>query len=268
MGTPRFRRLENGERATYAAVSRVADSGSLGVTTAASSAPAASVRWTVHAADERAGNNTTDTALNLIPSLGWKRVADVIGALVLLVVFSLPMVIITLLTRADGAPALFRQTRIGHQGRRFTCLKFRTMRPNAEQVLEEVLARDPAAHAEWERTRKLRDDPRLTGVGAFLRRTSLDELPQLLNVLRGEMSLVGPRPIVEEELMRYGSRLRWYEAVRPGITGLWQVSGRNDTSYSRRVALDVLYVKNMGLRFDLRILWRTIGVVLFGWGAY
>ncbi|MEO0422828.1 MAG: sugar transferase [Pseudomonadota bacterium] len=267
MGTPRLSRLKNSEHGTYASVSRVADSPSLGVTAASRPPPAPSVRWTVHAPDERIVNGT-GAAPDLVPSLGWKRVADVLGALTLLAIFIVPMVIITLLARADGDRALFRQTRIGHQGRRFTCLKFRTMRPNAEQVLEEVLAKDPAAKAEWERTRKLRDDPRLTRVGVFLRRTSLDELPQLLNVLRGEMSLVGPRPIVEEELMRYGSRLRWYEAVRPGITGLWQVSGRNDTSYSRRVALDVLYVKNMGLRFDLQILWRTVGVVLFGWGAY
>lgn len=265
MGTPRLRRLETGEQDAYA-VSRVADSPSMAMTAAASHSPPAGVRWAVRGGDE--ARDHPSAPLDLIPSLGWKRVLDVAGALGLLTVFFLPMVIITLLTRADGAPALFRQVRVGHRGRRFTCMKFRTMRPNAERILEELLSKDPTARAEWERSRKLRDDPRLTRVGVFLRRTSLDELPQLFNVLRAEMSLVGPRPIVEDELMRYGSRLRWYEAVRPGITGLWQVSGRNDTSYSRRVALDVLYVKNMGLRFDLRILWRTVGVVLFGWGAY
>ncbi|MEO0972370.1 MAG: sugar transferase, partial [Pseudomonadota bacterium] len=172
------------------------------------------------------------------------------------------------LIRLSGGPILFRQRRIGRRGEMFSCWKFRTMVPDAQQALQRVLDADPAARAEWQRDQKLRDDPRVTRIGNFLRRTSLDELPQLLNVLRGEMSLVGPRPVVKDELVRYGSRARYYLSVKPGLTGLWQISGRNDTSYSRRVALDVFYVKNCSLQFDIWILWRTVGVVLCGFGAY
>ena len=141
---------------------------------------------------------------------------------------------------ADGRPVIYRHRRIGRDGAAFDCLKFRTMARDADRALAAHLARSPAARAEWEATRKLRDDPRiLGGLGRFLRRTSLDELPQILNVLRGEMSLVGPRPIVREELVHYGGQSRWYLAVRPGVTGPWQVGGRSDTSYATRVRLDV-----------------------------
>ena len=140
--------------------------------------------------------------------------------------------------------------------------------PNADQALWELLERDPAIKAEWMRDHKLRCDPRVTRLGRFLRRTSLDELPQLWNVMRGEMSLVGPRPVVREELFRYGRNVRAYLSTKPGITGLWQVKGRNDTDYRRRVVLDTYYVRNQSLLLDLYILFKTTSVVLEGSGAY
>jgi exopolysaccharide production protein ExoY len=142
------------------------------------------------------------------------------------------------------------------------------MIPAADQVLRDLLENDPELHAEWVRDHKLRHDPRVTCLGRFLRRTSLDELPQLVNVLRGEMSLVGPRPVVREELLRYGRNVGTYLAAKPGITGLWQVTGRNDTDYRRRVVLDTYYVRNQNLMLDLYILVKTTGVVLGGNGAY
>lgn len=163
---------------------------------------------------------------------------------------------------------MFGHTRVGQHGQAFKCLKFRSMVVNADAVLKDLLDRDPSARMEWDLEFKLRDDIRITRIGRFLRRTSLDELPQLLNVVRGEMSLVGPRPIVEEELVRYGDDVRYYLMARPGMTGLWQVSGRNDTDYATRVSLDVSYVKSWSLRRDLGILIRTVKVVVTGSGAY
>ncbi len=168
----------------------------------------------------------------------------------------------------DGGPIFFAHRRLGRDGRRFACLKFRSMATDAQARLNQLLAIDPAARAEWERDHKLRSDPRITRLGEFLRRSSLDELPQLFNVLRGEMSLVGPRPIVEAEARRYGHRIRNYCSVRPGITGLWQVSGRNNTSYRRRVAIDVVYSKRKSLLLDGRILLMTIPAVLLRRGSY
>ncbi len=157
--------------------------------------------------------------------------------------------------------------RVGYEGKLFRCMKFRTMLRNSEQVLADLLRNDPQARAEWARDQKLANDPRTTRVGRFLRRSSLDELPQLLNVLRGEMNLVGPRPITVAELTRYGS-LRWhYLSVRPGITGLWQVSGRNNTTYDERVALDRRYVEQRSWWFDLGILLKTVRVVVMREGA-
>jgi Undecaprenyl-phosphate galactose phosphotransferase WbaP len=168
----------------------------------------------------------------------------------------------------DGGAVLYAHPRIGRDGRTFKCLKFRSMLVDSEARLRKLLAEDAEARAEWERDHKLRNDPRITPLGAFLRKSSLDELPQLFNVLVGEMSLVGPRPIVAGEVIRYGRRFSHYCSVRPGITGLWQVSGRNDVSYRRRVAIDTCYAQHNSLLLDLRILAMTIPSVLMRKGSY
>jgi Undecaprenyl-phosphate galactose phosphotransferase WbaP len=204
------------------------------------------------------------------PYAATKRALDILGASILAVVFSpliLAIVIVALIRREPGS-IIYRHRRIGQDGRAFECLKFRTMVPNADQVLRELLERNPAIKAEWMLDHKLRCDPRVTRLGRFLRRTSLDELPQLWNVLRGEMTLVGPRPVVREELLRYGRNVRAYLSAKPGITGLWQVNGRNDTDYRRRVVMDTYYVRNQNLLLDLYILFKTTRVVLGGSGAY
>ncbi|WP_431283249.1 sugar transferase [Humitalea sp. 24SJ18S-53] len=198
-----------------------------------------------------------------------KRAMDIMGAAAMLAVLAIPFAILALLVRADGGPALFAHRRIGRGGWSFGCLKFRSMVPDAEARLAALLASDPEARAEWDATRKLKRDPRVTRIGAFLRKTSLDELPQLINVLRGEMSLVGPRPVTATELdTYYGAAAGHYQTVRPGITGLWQVSGRNDVSYARRVAMDVAYVTQPSLVQDIRLLLMTPAVIIFRRGAY
>lgn len=197
-----------------------------------------------------------------------KRVLDIVGVILLGLIFAPLMIFIVVMLKRDGATVLYRHRRIGRGGVPFECLKFRTMVPDADRVLREILERDPELKAEWLRDHKLKEDPRVTGVGRLLRRTSLDELPQLWNVLRGEMSLVGPRPVVREELLRYGRSVGMYLAARPGITGLWQVTGRNDTDYHRRVQLDTYYVRHQNLLLDLYILLKTTRVVLGGTGAY
>ena len=165
-------------------------------------------------------------------------------------------------------PIFYGHKRIGRHGKPFTAWKFRSMRINSDQILREHLERNPAAREEWNLTHKLRDDPRVVRFGQFLRRTSLDELPQIWNVLKGDMSLVGPRPIVTEEISRYADAFRLYASVKPGITGLWQVSGRSDTTWEEAVRLDLYYVDNWSLVLDLHTMWRTIFVVFFRKGAY
>jgi undecaprenyl-phosphate galactose phosphotransferase len=197
-----------------------------------------------------------------------KRCFDLAVSAILLVALSPLFGVLALMIRRDGGPALFGQRRVGRGGRRITCLKFRTMVADADRRLADLLARDPAAREEWARDQKLRNDPRVTPVGRFLRRTSLDELPQLINVLRGEMSLVGPRPIVPDEVPRFGEDIVYYYEVDPGITGLWQVSGRNGLDYARRVQLNSWYVRNWSLWHDVTILFRTVRVVLERDGAY
>ena len=198
-----------------------------------------------------------------------KRALDMIGAGIGLVLLSPFFLIAALMVRADGGPAFFAHQRVGRGGKLFGCLKFRSMVIDSQARLETLLANDPAARAEWEATRKLKNDPRITPIGRFLRSTSLDELPQLINVLRGEMSLVGPRPVQEAEIDRYyGASAAHYMAVRPGITGLWQVSGRSETSYESRVALDVAYVSRPSMIADLTILLRTPVAVLSRRGAH
>lgn len=165
-------------------------------------------------------------------------------------------------------PIIFKHIRVGKNGQIFPCYKFRTMCVDAQEKLTELLANNPAAREEWERDFKLKNDPRITKSGAFLRKTSLDELPQIFNVLRGEMSLVGPRPVIDEELERYGEYLDDYLMVKPGITGMWQVNGRSDTTYEERVQMDSWYVRNWSVWLDIMLLWRTVKAVVQRKGAY
>ena len=197
-----------------------------------------------------------------------KRALDIVLGSAMLVFFAPVMLLVALaiLVTSPG-PVLFRQERVGVKGKGFECLKFRTMRVDAERVLGRLFTTNPELRAEWIENQKLADDPRITGIGAFLRTTSLDELPQLLNVVRGDMSLIGPRPIVHAEIPRYGRYIEAYFSVKPGLSGLWQVSGRNEVSYSRRVAADVLYARSRSLRMDLWIMLKTVPAVITGRGS-
>ena len=197
-----------------------------------------------------------------------KMVFDIVVAGLALLVLMPLLLVIAALVRHDGGPALFAHRRIGSKGMPFPCLKFRTMVTDADVMLRERLAADPAAAQEWRETSKLRDDPRVTRIGKVLRSTSLDELPQLINVMRLQMSLVGPRPIIDKEVPRYAEDIAYYYETRPGITGLWQVSGRSDTSYERRVQLDSWYVKNWTMWHDVAILCKTVPAVLLRRGAH
>jgi undecaprenyl-phosphate galactose phosphotransferase len=197
-----------------------------------------------------------------------KRVFDLMVSMLVLALGSPVFVFIALQVASTGRPIFFGHTRVGRHNMPFKCYKFRTMAPNADKLLADLLASDPAARAEWDRDFKLKNDPRITKIGHFLRKTSLDEIPQILNVLRGEMSLVGPRPIVTAELERYGNQVDYYLEARPGITGLWQISGRNDVTYDTRVNLDTWYVKNWSLFNDVVILFRTVKVIFRKDGAY
>jgi exopolysaccharide production protein ExoY len=198
-----------------------------------------------------------------------KRVFDVVAALAAIAALLPMFAILWIAVRMEGpGPVLFRQRRIGFDGRKFTCLKFRTMAVDAERALREYLANNEDARREWQTTHKLRNDPRITAFGRFLRRSSLDELPQLFNVLVGHMSLVGPRPIVSEEVPLYRQHFGDYANARPGLTGLWQISGRNTTSYPQRVAYDVDYVRNWSFIRDMRIILATVTHIWEGNGAY
>jgi exopolysaccharide production protein ExoY len=213
------------------------------------------------------GASVRDRAARLLPVA--KRAMDIAIAGAALLVALPFFLVVGALVRADGGPAFYAHPRVGRGGKIFGCLKFRSMVIDSQARLEALLASDPAARAEWEATRKLKNDPRITRVGRFLRATSLDELPQLLNVLKGEMSIVGPRPVTQSELdSYYGAAAAHYLMVRPGITGLWQVSGRSETSYDQRVALDVAYVSQASLLADIRILLKTPAAVLSRRGAH
>ncbi|MDE4690362.1 undecaprenyl-phosphate galactose phosphotransferase WbaP [Klebsiella pneumoniae] len=197
-----------------------------------------------------------------------KRLFDIFGALSIIIVLSPLLIYISRKVKKDGGPSIYGHERIGKGGKPFKCLKFRSMVINSKEVLEHLLNRDAAAKEEWDKTFKLKNDPRITKIGHFLRKTSLDELPQLFNVLKGEMSLVGPRPIITAELERYNDEVDYYLLSKPGMTGLWQVSGRSDVDYETRVYLDAWYVKNWSMWNDIAILFKTVGVVLKKDGAY
>ncbi len=206
--------------------------------------------------------------LNQLPSQLMKRLFDVSGSLVLLALLLPVMLGLALRLLVEGHPVLFWHERVGRHGKSFQCPKFRTMTPDADARLEKLLRTCETSRTEWEERRKLRNDPRVTQLGRFLRETSLDELPQLWSVFRGDMSLVGPRPVTRGELTHYGDNVSYYKQVLPGITGLWQVSGRSEADYPTRVALDVWYVRNWSLWTDVVILLKTVGVVLKRRGAY
>ena len=194
----------------------------------------------------------------------FKKFFDIFFSLFFLI-FSLPLfLIISLFIKLSSrGPIFYLQERIGKNNIPFRCIKFRTMYPEAKDILENILMKDNNLKKEFEETHKLKNDPRITVIGKLLRKTSLDELPQFINVLRGEMSIVGPRPIVKEEKKKYGRNLKKVLSISPGITGLWQVSGRNNLTYKKRVMLDLNYVRNYNLLLDIRILIRTLGVILF-----
>ena len=178
---------------------------------------------------------------------------------------SLPFffIISILIKLSSRGPIFFLQERIGKNNIPFKCIKFRTMHPEAKDILENLLMKDEKLKIEFEQTHKIKNDPRITNIGKLLRKTSLDELPQFINVLKNEMSIVGPRPIVNKEKNKYGKNLKKVLSVKPGITGLWQVSGRNNLTYKTRIKLDLNYVDNHNFLMDIRILIRTIGVILF-----
>jgi lipopolysaccharide/colanic/teichoic acid biosynthesis glycosyltransferase len=194
---------------------------------------------------------------------------DVSLALIALIAFAPLMLAVACLVAAErSGPVLFRHSRIGLHAKPFRMLKFRSMHIDGDAILAAHVAANPAAADEWALSHKLRDDPRVTGLGAFLRKSSLDELPQLFNVLAGDMSIVGPRPIVQSEVARYGRFFKAYCSVRPGITGIWQVSGRTDVSYQRRVLMDALYARRKCVALDIKLILATIPAVLARKGSY
>ena len=197
-----------------------------------------------------------------------KRLFDIGGSIALLVFLAPLMATLALVLAQDRGPIFFAHTRVGRNGQLFKCLKFRTMVPNAAEVLQKLLSESPQARAEWAKSYKLKNDPRVTKLGKFLRKSGLDELPQLINVLRGDMSLVGPRPVVQEELERYQTAKLYYLQVRPGLTGLWQISGRSDVDYEQRVSLDTWYVRNWTLWYDIVIIFKTVITIPVRAGAY
>lgn len=200
---------------------------------------------------------------------GFKRGFDIVAALMAILML-LPMfcLVAVAIKFWDRGPVFYRHRRIGLGGASFDCLKFRSMVVNGDEVLSRHLMASSAATLEWEQTHKLREDPRITTLGASMRKTSIDELPQLVNILKGEMSFVGPRPIVTAEVPKYGDAIGHYLRARPGLTGPWQVSGRNDLSYEKRVALDREYVEDWSFRRDVTIIAKTARVVISTRGSY
>jgi len=201
--------------------------------------------------------------VNMIFYKSSKRVFDIVFSIAM-IIFCFPIFFILsiLIKLGSRGPIFYSQIRLGKNKKPFKCIKFRTMSEEADDILKNLLIENEDLRDEFQRTQKLKNDPRITPFGKFLRRTSLDELPQFINVVLGEMSIIGPRPIVKEEQNRYDKNLNEVFSIKPGITGLWQVSGRNNLSYERRVMLDLIYARNRNFYMDLNILIRTIGVVL------
>jgi Undecaprenyl-phosphate galactose phosphotransferase WbaP len=211
----------------------------------------------------------TTNRLKMVSNLRIKRVLDlsivVTGGILILPFLLLIALIIKL---SSPGPVLYGHKRLGQNGKHFIVYKFRSMVIDSQERLQKLLEQDPEIKKEWEKNHKLQNDPRITGVGKFLRRTSIDEFPQLINILKGEMSLVGPRPIVDDEVNKYGEDFNWIFSAKPGLTGLWQVSGRSETDYPARVSYDAYYLRSWSVWLDLWILFVTLGAVLRGRGAY
>lgn len=198
-----------------------------------------------------------------------KRSFDVLAAILALILLSPLFVLLCCLIKlSDGGPVLYRHRRVGRGGNAFNCLKFRTMVPDGDAVLEAHFAANPESRAQWVAARKLQVDPRVTNVGIVLRKLGLDELPQLVNILRGEMSLVGPRPVVKDEIELYGSAATYYFKSRPGLIGVWQISGHNDVDYDERIAFDKHYVENWSFQKDIIIILKTIPAVCASRGSH
>ena len=201
-------------------------------------------------------------------SFTWRAFDVLVASAILIVTLPFLLLLAAVMWASDPGPLFFVHRRIGLRGRSFGCIKFRTMRLGGDQILQDHLSRSPAALREWMETHKLKNDPRVTRLGGLVRKLSLDEFPQLINILKGEMSIVGPRPIVEAEVERYGRYFEFYTHVRPGLTGLWQISGRSDTSYRERVELDVEYIGRKSLMLDTWLLVKTVPAVLLARGSY
>lgn len=206
--------------------------------------------------------------LSPLEALRWRLFDIVVAATILLAVLPSLVVLCLVLYADDPGPIFYKHRRLGFRGRYFHCLKFRTMKVNGDAILREHLRICAESRKEWEETHKLRNDPRVTRIGAIVRKLSFDEFPQLINVLRGDMSIVGPRPIVEAEVGRYGHHFEHYCLVRPGLTGLWQTSGRSDTSYQQRVTLDVKYIARKSVLLDTWLIFKTVPAVLLARGSY
>ena len=208
-----------------------------------------------------------DQKINYIQS-PVKRIFDFCLAVALFIILSPFFILFSIIVKLDGGSAFYGHERVGKNGKTFKCLKFRSMASNSQELLQELLASDAQAREEWNSTYKLKNDPRITKIGHFLRKSSLDEMPQLINIMKGEMSFVGPRPVTAAELPQYKDNVIYYLNVTPGLTGLWQVSGRNDVNYETRVALDTKYIQSWSFFQDIKILCKTVLVVLFRKGAY
>lgn len=206
----------------------------------------------------------------LVKEYPFKRLFDVVFSLLALSIGFPFFFLVALAVRCSSTGnVIYSHERIGLNGKSFRCYKFRTMYPDADQRLKEILEKDPLLREEWEKNHKLKKDPRITKIGSFLRKTSLDELPQFWNVLRGDLSVVGPRPRVKAEIQKYfGAKTPYILSVRPGLTGIWQVSGRSNTSYESRLSMDELYIQKQSLLFDLKLIVKTVPAMIFNRGAY
>ena len=210
------------------------------------------------------GDRRISRSLERLDGEFFKRLFDILFSLSVLILFAPVYLLLALsIALSSSGPIFYVQERVGKNRKMFYCLKFRTMVENADDILLEIMEKSPHLRQEFEDNFKLKQDPRITWIGKFLRMTSLDEFPQFWNVLKGDMSVVGPRPLVEEELPRYGGHINKILTIRPGITGLWQVSGRNDIPYPRRVQIDLYYANDKNLWMDMWIVFKTIGVVIF-----